>query len=185
MESIYKKKPLFVGRKVSLESATALRRFAHDLGLESALPASDMHLTVLFSKKEVDWHDLVPNRNKVRVSLSHLDMFGEDKNVLVLKVKDYSFLSQRNQYYLDNGGHSDWPDYKPHITLSWKANGHNIDMTRRFEEKITLEEEYFDDIHDTTDGYDPEETSLVQKPESVDEETWKYVSRENRGLFVS
>lgn len=184
MDSIYKKKPLFVGRKVEKESAVKLRKFAHELGLTSALPVEDMHMTVVFSKTEVNWHDLEADNKKIIVTLSHLEMLGQNKDVLALNIKDYPYLNRRNKYYLDNGATSDWPDYKPHITLSWKASGLNVDLTKKFNDQIILEAEYFDDIIDTG-GYEPVEKDLEEKPADLDEETWKYMSKEGKRLFIT
>jgi len=110
------------------ETASNLFDFCleHNLGLadiedKSKLTAADFkfHLTVIYSR--------VPNpafREGEQDFTAHVlepmafDMFGPDKDVLVLKIKPDSVLTSLNEHYKMVYGHvSDFDPYRPHITF--------------------------------------------------------------------
>jgi hypothetical protein len=115
---------LYVKRR--LLNAGALRAWAAAQGIESALRAEDMHATIAFSREPVDWSAIAPDEDAVAV----LDEGGRaahqfppqstPNGALVLKFASEA-LTRRWQYYLDAGASWDFPEYQPHVTVTYSV----------------------------------------------------------------
>lgn len=117
-------RPLYVSRK--LLNAADLIAWAKANGFETTLPAADMHVTVLYSKLPVDpmkmgetWSGednggLVIKPGGPRA----LDQFGE--GAIVLQFASYALQSRHEQMVREGASH-DYPEYLPHVTLTYEA----------------------------------------------------------------
>lgn len=74
------------------------------------------HITTAYSKLPVTYtaHGLLP---PLPVKPVRFAIFGKDNNYLVLEVYS-NFASNRNEYAKLLGAVSDFPDYKPHVSLA-------------------------------------------------------------------
>ncbi|WP_230487849.1 anti-CBASS protein Acb1 family protein [Novosphingobium sp. ES2-1] len=116
-------RPLYVYRK--LLNAGELVDWAQGLGVKTN-PADQLHVTVLYSKQPVDpmamgegWSSdpdggLVIKAGGPRA----LERFGE--GALVLQFASWSLQSRHNEMVQAGASH-DWPDYLPHVTISYEA----------------------------------------------------------------
>ena len=116
--------PLNVQRK--LLNAADVIAWAKAQGFESTLPADDMHVTVLYSRTPVDplemgetWSSeedggLIIKSGGPRA----LERFNE--GAVVLQFASWS-LESRHREMIERGASHDWPEYLPHITLTYSA----------------------------------------------------------------
>lgn len=136
---------LYVRRDVV--GGDAIERWARSQGLTNVVPASEMHVTIAYSKAMVDW---------MRVSASYeeeiviaaggprvVEKFGD---AVILLVRSAS-LEWRHTEFRDLGASWDYEDYQPHITLSYSGND-TIDVSKiqAFTGRIRLGPEIFEEI---------------------------------------
>ena len=123
-------RPLYVQRK--LLNAADLIAWAKDNGFTSTLPAGDMHVTVLYSRSPVDpmkmgrdWSENEKGQIVVRPGGPRvIEKLGENAVVLRFASPD---LEWRHKAMIEAGGSHDWPEYAPHVTLSY-AVPEGVDM---------------------------------------------------------
>lgn len=120
---------LYVCRK--LANAEDVIAWAKSVGFPTTIVADQMHVTIAFSRGEVDWDALDDAASEVRVPASSrrsLASFGEDGKAIVLAFASPE-LRGRWKEIREAGGTWDFPDFKPHVTLSWNGLPEDLDLT--------------------------------------------------------
>lgn len=148
---------LYVHRKVL--NGEAIRAHFRAQGIDPMTPADDMHVTIAYSKTPVDWFRIEPiwdteRAEKLEVPAGGarmMSLFGKEfvKNVLVLQFSS-SHLSWRFEDFKRAGASWDWPDYEPHITItydvveSWgkDSRGNRVFAESVWDEKLKALEPY-------------------------------------------
>lgn len=117
---------LYVSRP--LLNASHLIDWAADQGFDKTLEPDDLHVTLAFSKRPVAWHRLNP-------ILQHLHVDGGDRAVSPLGDKgamvlhfEHPHLSDRWEELCRAGAVWDFPQYHPHVTITYDGSG--VDHTR-------------------------------------------------------
>lgn len=84
----------------------------------------DFHTTIFFTTTEHKLKNSVVTLSTVIDDITPIkfSLFGDDDNVLVLEIESPKLRKIRN-YFEEYGMQDTYPDYKPHITLSYKYNG--------------------------------------------------------------
>lgn len=150
---------LYVRRNV--KNADEIVKWAKSQGLSTTLPADDMHVTIAFSKQKVDWSDMGDHFDEIRVpalnkfehgGFRKVERLGENGEVVVLRF-DHQELQKRWKQLCDKGCSWDYDGYKPHITLSYNADGVDVEKMTPFQGEIVLGPEIFEDVDsDWRDG---------------------------------
>src|SRR5262249_30015412 len=96
--------------------------WAKSVGFKTCLPAKDMHVTVIYSKTRVNWDLLMPSRTELVVSGGRRKIEKLNLGAVVIRFASNS-LKQRNRELLSIGCQSDWPEFKAHVTLTYKGRG--------------------------------------------------------------
>lgn len=117
-------RPLYVSRK--LLNAADLIAWAKANGFETTLPAADMHVTVLYSKHPVDpmkmgetWEGNEKGELRIKPGGPRaLERF--DGGAVVLQFASWALQSRHEQMVREGASH-DYPEYLPHVTLSYGA----------------------------------------------------------------
>lgn len=95
------------------------------------------HVTISYSK----WGDLsyVPNNLTYSADCMEFDLFGEDKNVLVIRLASPE-LEARHAILRNKGHRYDFPEYLPHVTISenWDKELPDSSILYENNEPITL-----------------------------------------------
>jgi hypothetical protein len=114
---------LYVNRP--LLNGDDIRAWAASQGLESALPAGDMHVTIAFSKKEVDWDEFEMQTDELRIEGGDREVHqfparltDNGATVLLFSSDD---LQKRWAEFKADGASWDFPEYRPHITITYAA----------------------------------------------------------------
>ena len=145
----------YASYKLTPQSADKLMNWITDSGITSPSPKEELHVTTTFSRADVD---LVPSDKKNIVLNPSGYSIGVLKNALVLHIESDE-LTKVHDAALDAGATTDYPSYKPHITLSYDAEAneeliHNL-VPPTFE--ITLSHEEVKPLREAFDiwlGYD-------------------------------
>lgn len=109
-----------------------LQNWAHEQGL-TILSKDSFHVTLAYSRGGLEnWpEEIIGDSNYYCNSdldhLRHLDFFGKEKSVLVLKLKAPE-LVERWKEFIAAGAKWDWPIFEPHITLTYDAKDVDIEQ---------------------------------------------------------
>jgi hypothetical protein len=144
---------LYAYRSVSHETSTKLMAWAHSQGILSTLDSWDMHITLIYSSTPTAWEWNSGDRESLLIKggKRSIELFGEDKDTLVLKIES-SALSDRHAELLATGCTSDYPDYQPHITITYKGKGVDVSQIAPYTGDIQLDREWFKEAGDNPYG---------------------------------
>lgn len=78
---------------------------------------NDLHCTITYSREPVAAIELLEPEFPIYATAKKFSLFGEENDTLVLEIESEELLRIYNQSR-DLGATSDWPNYKPHITLA-------------------------------------------------------------------
>lgn len=140
-------RPLYVRR--DLLNAADLIAWARAQGLETTLTAEDMHVTVLYSRTPVDpmamgetWGSETDGGLIVKAGGPRaLERFGE--GALVLQFASWS-LTNRHADMIRAGASHDWPEYAPHVTITYTVpEGFDIEAVRPYAGELRFGPEIF------------------------------------------
>lgn len=112
-------KSCYVSRKVL--NREALRDWARDNGFKSSLPGEEFHVTQLYSKEDFDWSSTTPDTNYLYIAPDDKrEIHVFDGGATVLHFHNDQ-MSQRWQQFIDFGASTSYPDYKAHVTITYKG----------------------------------------------------------------
>jgi hypothetical protein len=150
-------KPLYVYRPV--KNAAKIISWFKGQGLKTTLPPEEMHVTLIYSRKAVDWmqmgdpmmygppgdaSDLVVPEGGPRM----MDALGPEKKATVLLFTSDP-LKWRHDQFLRNGAASDYPNFQPHITITYeRPDDLPLAKIEPYKGEIIFGPECFEDIND-------------------------------------
>lgn len=154
----------FIGMRVTPETAQAIQDYCKANNVPEPIDPEDMHVTICYSKKPVPDYPVdsklrftlrlppgITRASKAIVNARKWDIFGDDKNCLVLKLKS-NILNARHQKALDAGLTHTFPDFTPHITFSYGLPpGFDRSKLPLFDAPIHFCEEYKNGLVDKDD----------------------------------
>jgi hypothetical protein len=140
--------------------------WAKSEGFATALQPNDLHVTLAFSRTPLDWSKLLPLATITQATNGEraIERFGPEgeKKAAVLKFAAPE-LEARWQQLCDAGASWDWPNYKPHVTISWDAPDGIEDRAKPYTGPIIFGPEKFAEVED--DWHD----SIVEKAMQLDD----------------
>lgn len=138
---------LYVKRKVL--NPGAILEWARDAGFKSTLPEDDLHVTVAYSKDPVDWSRFSPIdddlANESGAPGRAVERLGQDGEAVVLRF-DSPSLAARWQEFRDGGASWDYPEYRPHLTISYDADDVDVARVAPYAGEIQLGPEVFAEV---------------------------------------
>lgn len=134
------KKTLQIGRPLVEEER--FHKWASEMIAPNHL-TTEPHVTVAYSRAEVDWDEAIfqPRSDQVTVSDSHMELKIFDENLLVLAFQNIS-LKKRWVELVENGASWDFADYQPHVTLGKTPVGFDIDKSAPYFGPLVFGPEY-------------------------------------------
>lgn len=141
-------KGAYVGVRFDKASLEMLQDLQKMYKIPDPTPIKDMHATVIYSRVPVDF----PIRNEVNEKIDrqvqfHVFNTRDGKRALVLKLKS-DYLTQRHDLGTELGATYDFPDYIPHVTLSYDVGDKQF-STKPFklEKELVIAKEYKEDLN--------------------------------------
>jgi phage-related protein (TIGR01555 family) len=143
-------RPLYVQRK--LLNADEVIAWAKGQGFTTTLEPSDMHVTVLYSRAAVDpmkmgepWHSESDGGLIIKAGGPRaIEQF--DGGAVVLQFVSWA-LSSRHADMVQAGGSHDFPEYQPHITLTYQApDGIDLDAIKPYAGELRFGPELFEPL---------------------------------------
>ena len=144
-------RPLYVRRDLKLASAKALIAWAKSNGFTSTLEASDIHVTVLYSKQPVDpmkmgetWGNEPDGGLIVKAGGPRaIERFGE---AIVLQFASWSLVSRHDDMVRAGASH-DFDEYLPHVTITYSApEGLDLEAIKPFTGELAFGPEIFEPL---------------------------------------
>jgi phage gp29-like protein len=143
-------RPLYVYRQV--KNAAELLAWAKAQGFTSTLKAADLHVTVTYSKRPVDWFkmgspwgpdgtgQLIVPAGGPRV----VDRLG-DQGAVVLHFSSAD-LEWRHENMVNEGASWDFAEYHPHVTISYDGAPADLSAIEPYQGKLVFGPEVFEPI---------------------------------------
>lgn len=136
-------------------------------GIESTL-GSDMHVTIIYSKKAVDWIKVgednwstTDEKGNMMIKAGGprvMEKFGDNALVLAFASSDLGYRHNSAEYRA--GCTWDYDDYTPHITITYKAGAVDVLHMPVYTGPIILGPEKFEEIK--VGGFNPEEDAVEE-----------------------
>lgn len=160
---------LYVRR--DLLNARDLIEWAKSQGFSSTVPASQMHVTVLYSKQDVDWIKMGSDdwgvggadpSARLRVAPGGprlVERLGPDAVVLLFSS---TALQWRHEDMVRKGASHDYEDYQPHVTITYEGAPADLSAVEPYRGELVLGPEIFEEVNDDyRAGLEDREDSLV------------------------
>jgi cation transport regulator ChaB len=157
-----------------LRNASELHDWAKGQGFGTALDPETMHVTLAYSKVPVDWETMPrDDRPLLRVEGGErfLDRLGPNKEAVVLRFESEE-AARRHRQLKEAGAHWKWPGYKPHISISYKADDLDLGAITPWEGVLEFGPEVWAEVN-------PDWESTVVEKDGVGD-----LAMENLALFV-
>jgi hypothetical protein len=135
---------LYVSR--SLLNAEELKNWAISQGFKSNLLVPDMHVTICYSKTEVDWSRIRPLKNKFINKRSERSIDNFKDSVYVLRFGS-ELLWKRWHTFIDIGATTDFVPYKPHVSLTYNQKDLDISTITPYEGELIFGAEIFTEVN--------------------------------------
>lgn len=158
------KASIYISRKVL--NYRDIVDWARTSGFTTMMPVESLHVTVVYCKNIVDWNEVSRDEPEMILIPS-----GDDRSVhmfdggaLVLEIKSDELL-ERNEELRTQGIHSKFPDYRAHITITYKKpKGLKVQKIKPYDGPIILGPEV---IEEAGGGWKEDYVELdLSKPDS-------------------
>lgn len=143
---------LYVSRR--LLNADAVLRWARGQGFKSTLDATDLHVTIAYSKARLDWMCVGDGWANERDGGLTIRPGGprvvepiDNEGAVALKFASTE-LAWRHMAIREAGASWDWPEYQPHVTISYDAAGLDLTKVEPYRGELRFGPEIFAEIED-------------------------------------
>lgn len=153
-----KPRPLYVRR--NLLNGAEFIRWAKAQGFKSVTTADDLHVTITYSRQPVDWLAMgdawsAQPDGKLTVPAGGprvVEPLG-DKGAVVLTFASAD-LTWRNARMRELGASWDYPEYQPHVTITYDGGDVDLEAVEPFRGRLVFGPEIFEEL---TDNWRPRE----------------------------
>jgi hypothetical protein len=140
---------LYVHRKVT--NAAEIIAWAREQGFTTTLPADDMHVTIAFSRQPIDWMKVgeawgANEDGSLTVKPGGARLVEQFDGGAVVLLFNSSELGWRHEAIKQAGASWDYPDYQPHITLTYDPGDVDLSQVEPYRGAIELGPEVFEPL---------------------------------------
>lgn len=143
---------LYVSRP--LKNAAEFLRWAHAQGFSKTLGAEDLHVTLIHSRSAIDWMSIGrtwnPNDNGEIIippgGPRVVERMSAAKGAAVALKFASAELEWRHEQMVEAGATHDWPDYQPHITITYDPGDVDVAGVEPYQGKLVFGPERFQEI---------------------------------------
>lgn len=129
-------KTLYVYRPV--KNAKDIIEWAKAQGFKTTVQPKDMHVTIAFSKAMVEWDNIQILKDNIYIDSGHRTVMPLGDKAAVVLSFDSELLSKRWQDILASGASWDYEGFTPHITISYKTDGVDLESIEAYDGPIIL-----------------------------------------------
>jgi hypothetical protein len=110
---------LYVAAKFSELTLDALEELQRSLRVPNPVPREKLHSTICYSRVNIPY--TVSSGSFEVATSGRLEVWNHGETPVLVLVLDSEYLRCRHQYARTLGATHDFPDYTPHITLSYNV----------------------------------------------------------------
>ncbi len=138
-------KGTYAAVKFSDTTLDFLEELQNKLQLFDPVPRDKLHSTICFSRVKINY---MPITEKMPIGTpAALGVFEHNNKRALVLILDSSYLNMRHEYAMILGATYDFPEYKPHITLSYDIGALKILDTALDKSKVLeMASEYVEDL---------------------------------------
>lgn len=118
---------LYAAFTLDAKSASELYIFVKKHNLPLPQTAASYHVTTVYTRKPID-HDVVDGTGVELTPLGY-ELFGKDDDKMLVLTVDAPILHSQFNAAINKGAETDFPTYRPHITLTQKIPANSVDIT--------------------------------------------------------
>lgn len=139
--TLYVSRPLLNGAEVVA--------WAKGQGFAKTLPPEELHVTIAYSREAFDWSGIQPDAGTLEVPAGRREVkaLGKDGEAAVLGFESAG-LHSRWSALRDAGASWDWPEYQPHVSISYDAAGRDLGGMSPFAGPLVFGPEKFAEVDD-------------------------------------
>lgn len=139
----------YMAVKYDKDAAEAIKELSNTLKVPNPLSREKMHTTIIYSRKHAP--DLKANNDLYPIIAKgkelHIFPTQDKKNALVLKLECEALVNRHNEIMAEHQTTYDFPEYIPHITLSYDCGDFKPDdYTGELPQELTIIQEYVEDL---------------------------------------
>lgn len=134
----------YVAAKFTDSTLDELEGIQKQLKLLNPVARSDLHSTICYSRKYIKFP--VDTDNELISVSQSLRIFETSGGPALVLELDSEHLCKRHELAKLLGATYDFPDYIPHITLSYNIGGQYVDTSKTFSANIVKSHEYSEDL---------------------------------------
>jgi uncharacterized protein len=127
--------------------------WAKGQGFTSTLAAADMHVTIVYSRLAVDWLKMGNSWDETLIIPAGgprvIETFNGGAVVLAFANR---LLEYRHADMISSGASSDYPDYQPHITITYDGAPTDLSKVQPYQGEIRLGPERFEEANESEDA---------------------------------
>lgn len=121
-------------------------------GLPTLVPADQMHVTLAYSTSPVDWSKAgdaygIDDKGQLKLPPGGMRLTEKFGDALVLLISSSSLSYRHADLKSATGATWKWPDYQPHITLTYKTEGIDLSLVKPYIGPIVLGPEIFEEVN--------------------------------------
>lgn len=144
-------RPLYVYRR--LLNPADLIAWAKKQGFATTLDPEEMHVTITYSRRPVNWFKMGDDwgfyREPLKVKPGGPRMVAQlgDEGAVVLHFAD-TYLESRHRQMVEAGASWDFPSFLPHVTFTYRAGEIDLDKVEPFIGELRFGPEIFEPIEE-------------------------------------
>lgn len=136
---------LYISRKVL--NASAILKWAKSQGLADLMPGTELHVTIAHSHAAVDWFKVGQAwESEMKLAAGGPRMVEQFDGGAIVIMFASNELQWRHRQVIDAGGSHDFPEYQPHITVSYSDTPIDLTAIEAYQGEIVLGPEIFESI---------------------------------------
>lgn len=129
---------LYVAAKFSDLTLDAIENLQRELKVPNPVPRHKIHSTICYSRVNVPY--TISSGSFEVARGGHLEVWNHGESPVLVLVLDSEYLKHRHRYARALGATHDFPDYTPHITLSYNVGP--ITFKGEVQIPVVLDREY-------------------------------------------
>lgn len=148
----YKKK--YVCLEFDEETNQTLRAYAKQNGFNISLDYNGnniseadykFHVTIFYTTSTHNTPNSKVQVNPFEICLNQLELLGENKDIPVIKLKNTGQIKRIRELFEMQGYRDVWPEYKPHISLSYERKKYDLQDLELPDFKIRVKSLHIED----------------------------------------
>jgi hypothetical protein len=136
----------YVGARFTSDTVEGLKRYQEEFKVPNPLDPEKFHTTIVYSREPISWTPKEDLSDEDVGSKGFTVFDSRDGTRCLVLLLDSPYLQERFDTGIELGATHDFPDYKPHITLSYDIGHFDIKRLPEPDFDLTLSHEYVEEL---------------------------------------